>query len=271
MNPVLEETGFLRLLDLLRHLGPLAIAFSGGVDSSFLLAAAQRALGEKVLALTASTPYMAVEEVVAAAELAGKLGVRHRLVEMPIPQEIVDNPFDRCYLCKRALFSAFKGIAAGENFACLADGTNLDDSGSHRPGLRALAELGVRSPLLEAGLGKTEIRHYAQALNLSVWDKPAAACLLTRLPHGAAVRPDELRRIDQAESAMRRLGLPLVRVRCHGDLARIETDRAALSRFFVGDFADEVVRSLANCGFRHVTVDLRGYRTGSMDELSEEE
>ena len=261
----LAEPDFQRLQELLRGLDSVAVACSGGLDSSLLLAAAQMALGDRVLVLTVATPYMATGEIADAKALTAQLGVRHQVVELPMPAEIADNPPDRCYLCKLALFAELKNIAAAEGFAWLADGSNRDDLADYRPGTRALRELAVRSPLLEAGWGKAEIRRYARALNLPVWDKPASACLLTRLPHGTEVRPELLRRVEAAENALRTLGFRTVRVRCHDDLARIEVDRAEHPRLLDEAVAGAVVAALTRCGFRYVTLDLQGYRMGSFN------
>jgi uncharacterized protein len=261
----LDEPGFQRLLELLRGLDSVAVACSGGLDSSLLLAAARVALGERVLALTVVTPYMAAREIAEAKALTAQLSARHRVLELPMPESITHNPPDRCYRCKRSLFAELKAVATEEGFAWLADGSNRDDLADYRPGMRALRELAVRSPLLEAKLGKAEIRRYAQAMNLPVWNKPASACLLTRLPHGAEVRSELLRRVEIAENALRALGFGTVRVRCHDDLARIEVDRADLSRLLDESVVGEVVAALAACGFRYVTLDLQGYRMGSFN------
>ena len=264
-DAALAEAGFQRLLKLLRGLSSVAVACSGGLDSSLLLAAARLALGEKVLALTVATLYMVAHEIAQARQLTETLGVRHRVLELPMPAEIADNPPDRCYRCKRALFAELKKVAAEEGLAWLADGSNRDDLADHRPGMRALRELEVRSPLLEADLGKAEIHRYARALNLAVWDKPASACLLTRLPHGTEIRPDQLRRVEAAESVVRALGFNTVRVRCHADLARIEVDRAEQARLLNESVAGAVVAGLTGCGVRYVTLDLQGYRMGSFN------
>jgi uncharacterized protein len=262
---VLSETGLQRLLELLRGLGSVAVACSGGLDSSLLLAAARMALGDRVLALTVATPYMAAHEITQARELTQTLGVRHRVLELPMPGSITHNPPDRCYRCKRILFAELKKITAEEGLAWLADGSNRDDLADYRPGMRALRELGIRSPLLEADLGKADIRRYARALSLPVWNQPASACLLTRLPHGTEIRPEQLRRVETAENALRALGFRTVRVRCHDDLARIEVERAELARLLDESIGGAVVAALAECGFRYVTLDLQGYRMGSFN------
>jgi uncharacterized protein len=262
---ILAEAGFQRLLELLRELDSVAVACSGGLDSSLLLAAARLALSDRVLALTVATPYMAAQEIVQVWELTLTLDVRHRVLKLPMPAEIVRNPPDRCYRCKRVLFAELKAVATEEGFTWLVDGSNRDDLADYRPGMRALRELEIRSPLLEADLGKTEIRRYARALNLPVWDKPASACLLTRLPHDTEVDLHLLERVEASEQALRGLGFRTVRVRCHGDLARIEVDRTDLPRLLDESVGGEVVAALTGCGFRYVTLDLQGYRMGSFN------
>jgi len=264
----LAEPGYRRLLEVLRAMESVAVAFSGGLDSGLLLAAAHRALGDRALALTVVTPYMAAHEVAEAEALAAELGARHRVLALPMPAAIADNPPDRCYRCKSALFAELKAVAVDEGCAWLADGTNRDDLDDYRPGLRALRELGVRSPLLEADLGKAEIRRYARALDLPVWNKLASACLLTRLPHHTEVDPVVLRRIEAAERALSELGFCAVRVRCHGDLARIELDRGEHLRLLDESMGARVATALTACGFRYVTLDLRGYRMGSFNVVA---
>ncbi len=268
-SPILAEPGYRRLQEILHELDSIAVACSGGLDSSLLLAVAHRTLGERVLALTVVTPYMASREIAEAKDLTTRLGIRHQILTLPMPSDIADNPPDRCYRCKRTLFAELKTAAAAENFAWLADGTNQDDLSDYRPGMRALRELAVRSPLLEAGLDKADIRRYARALNLPVWNKPASACLLTRLPHDTEVQPALLRRIEAAEQALLNLGFGAVRVRCHGDLARIEVDRAQQARLLEDEMAARVEKALTGCGFRYVTVDLQGYRMGSFNVAAE--
>lgn len=265
IKAVLNEAGYQRLLEVLRGMESIAVACSGGLDSSLLLAAAHQALGERVLALTVQTPYMTSHEINEARALAARLGVRHQVLEWPISEEISHNPPDRCYRCKRTLFARLQTITAAEDYAWLADGTNRDDLDDYRPGMRALRELGIRSPLLETGLGKAEIRRYAQALNLAVWNKPAGACLLTRLPHGTEARPELLRRVEAAEQALLDLGFSAVRVRCHDDLARIEVHRAEQARLLEEKISTQVVAALTACGFQHITLDLQGYRMGSFN------
>lgn len=268
-SQVLTEPGYRQLLEILRDMESIAVACSGGLDSSLLLAVARTVLGEQVLALTVMTPYMASWEIAEAQDLTTRLGIRHQILTLPIPADIAYNPPDRCYRCKRTLFAELKAVAAAEGLTWLADGTNQDDLSDYRPGMRALRELAVRSPLLEAGLGKAEIRRYARALNLPVWNKPASACLLTRLPHDIPVQPEDLRRVEAAEQALLHLGFVTVRVRCHGDLARIEVDRAEQARLLEDEMATQIVAALTGFGFRYVTLDLQGYRMGSFNVVAE--
>ncbi|WP_043601586.1 ATP-dependent sacrificial sulfur transferase LarE [Solidesulfovibrio magneticus] len=255
-----------RLLADLGGLQSAVLAFSGGLDSSFLLHAASRAMGEGLTAVTLDTPYAPRAEIAEAAALAGRLGVRHVVLPVPFPEALRDNPPERCYLCKKALFAKLLELAAGEGIAHVLDGTNQDDLGDHRPGLRALAELGIVSPLLSAGIGKADIRALSRQAGLPIWDKPSGACLLTRLPHGRRVTAEELKRIDTAETWLRSLGFPAVRLRSHGDLARLEVPRDQAPAVLEADARHDIDAKLKALGYRHVTLDLAGYRMGSLNE-----
>jgi len=257
-----------RLLERLESLGSCAVAFSGGLDSSFLLHAAAEALGRRVTAFTAVTEYVPEAEVRQARRFAEELGARHVVLEIPFPEAIRLNPRDRCYLCKRELFGRILEESRKRRIAHVVDGTNTDDLGEDRPGLRALRELGIGSPLAETGFTKTEIRRHAKRLGLAIWNRPACACLLTRLPFDVPVSRDALGRVDRAETALRRRGFRSVRVRSHGGLARIEVAREERGRFFDEKLLDGVDAELKALGFVYVTFDLRGYRTGSMTEES---
>lgn len=241
------------------------VAFSGGVDSAYLLHAAHLALPGRVLAVTFATPYTPGSDVGDARALAGAMQVRHRVVECPIPDAIRTNPPDRCYLCKQALFGALIRIAGEEGMEYVLDGSNLDDLDDYRPGLRAVRELGVRSPLLDAGLNKQDIRDLSREQGLPTWEKPAGACLLTRIPHGTSVTGEELRRIDRGESFLKSLGFSSVRLRSHGVLARIELPPEAVALCLDPVLREEIDTCLKALGYRHVTVDLAGYRIGSLN------
>jgi uncharacterized protein len=261
--PSLEDATYRRLLGRLRQTETVAVAFSGGADSTFLLAAARESLGAGVIALTAVMPYMVRQEIADAITLARDLGVRHELVEIAVPEGMDTNPRDRCYLCKRALYGRLVAVADETGFSPVVDGSNIDDLNDYRPGMRALRELGIRSPLVECHINKADVRRLSRALNLSTWSKPTNSCLLTRLPAGVRFSMAALQRIEEAELFLLGRGYEWVRVRMYGDLARIEV--APDQRERVLEDAQAVIDGLEALGFRDVALDLRGYRLGSMN------
>jgi uncharacterized protein len=255
-----------RLLENLRSLGSAAVAFSGGVDSSFLCYAAAAALGPRAIAVTVVSPFLARSDLDTAKALARQVGIEHLFAEEPaIEEEVAANPRNRCYFCKKTEFGAILAIAKARGIAAVLDGSNLDDLGDYRPGLKALAELGIRSPLREAALTKAEIRELSRGFGLPTWDKPAAACLASRIPYGEHIDTDKLRRVEQAENFLRSRGFRQFRVRSHDTIARIETAREERRRFFNEALLDEVSAALKSYGFLYVAFELEGYTTGSLN------
>jgi uncharacterized protein len=257
-----------KLIDYLKNMDSLVVAFSGGVDSSFLLRAAKDALGDKAVAFTITSPYHPQWEIREAVELAKKIGVK-QIVERQeiILPEIKNNPPDRCYLCKKALFTEILKFAEEQGFKYVADGTNLDDTKDYRPGMKALKELSIKSPLLETGFTKEDIRMISKEIGLPTWNKPAYACLLSRIPYGQEITETDLRKIEKAELYMMNLGFKIIRVRLHGDLARIEVSPEERKKLFNAELLDEIAEDIKNFGFKYVTLDLQGYRTGSLNEV----
>lgn len=259
------------LLKTLEKTGGCVIAFSGGVDSSLLLAAAVRVLGKEVEAVTVNTPYFPGWELRESRELAASLGAELHVIEMDLPEELEENPEQRCYICKGRIFSRIEAHGHSRGKTVLMDGSNADDGKAYRPGMQALKEMGVRSPLAECGFTKNDVRELAKIWNLDVWNKPAYSCLLTRLPHGTGVDAELLRRVEGAEEFLIHEGFPAVRVRTHGDkgdIARIEIPPGEREEFCRIDRMDRVDGGLRKLGYRYVTLDLAGYRSGSMDPES---
>ena len=260
-----------RLQAILAGYGRVAVAFSGGVDSAVVAQAAYLACGDRAVAVTAVSPSLASGELENAQAVARQIGIRHETIstdEFTNP-EYLANPFHRCFFCKTTLYSRLTELAPRWNVDVLANGANLDDQGDHRPGLQAAAKFQVRSPLVEAGLNKAQVRAVARHWHLPVWDKPASPCLSSRIAYGVAVTPERVQRIDRAEAFLRTtFGLREFRVRLEAnDLARIEIAETELDRVLSSSSRQQIRRSLHDLGFRYVTLDLDGFRSGSMNDV----
>jgi pyridinium-3,5-biscarboxylic acid mononucleotide sulfurtransferase len=266
LEPELKTKGQ-RLLGILREMDSLVVAFSGGVDSGLLCAAAYHVLGSKLLAVTVRSPVETPGDHTFAQALAEQVGFAHQVVDFddlanPI---FVGNPPDRCYHCKLARFQGVQSIAAQFGARWIAEGSNADDAFDYRPGARAVAELGIRSPLAEAGLNKAEIRALSQAMGLIVWDRPSAPCLATRFPYGTPITLDGLRQIAAGEAYLREKGFQPVRVRHFGDTARLEVAPQSMAQLV--EAREDVLAFFKQNGFTYIVIDLAGYRSGSMNEV----
>lgn len=256
-----------RLQAIIAESGSAVIALSGGTDSTFLVSFASTVRELRVMAVTVRTPYMFSSEVNDATMFCSSIGIEHRIISMEIPVAVSSNPPDRCYLCKREVMKAVTDAAKEGGFAYVFDGTNTDDLGDYRPGLKALREYNIRSPLAEAGLTKAEIRQLAREAGLEVSDKPSNTCLLTRFPHDTEIVPENLRRAEDAERIVSEMGFPGARVRIHGDLVRIEFRKEHFDGIISEEIRLKMSAALKNLGYSYITADIEGYRSGSMNKI----
>lgn len=256
-----------RLIECLAAFDRLAVALSGGVDSALLLAEAQAVLGNRVIAVTARSPIHPEREVADAVAIAEFLGVEHLIVDSRESEhaDFLANPPERCYICKKVIFGQLISVVGKQGFSNLAHGANADDRGDYRPGMQAAEELGVAAPLMDAGLTKEDIRQMARQRRLFVWDKPSMACMATRFPYGSPILPDVVEQIKQAEAVLVDAGIEGGRVRYHGDVARVEVPLKHLTALVSDPLRMRVVERLRAIGFLHVSADLEGHISGSMN------
>ena len=258
-----------RLERILSRCGSALIAFSGGVDSTFLLAVARDVLGDRAVAATVAFPAVPAAEVKEARALARRIGARHVVVKA---DELLDlegfagNPPDRCYHCKKAILSKLGAVARRRGLACIIEASNTDDAGDYRPGRRAVRELGARSPLVEAGISKKDVRELSRARGLPTWSKPSAACLASRIPYGERITRARLSRIEKGEAVLAAAGFSPARLRDHGGVARIEVPPEEMPRLLGAGLRRRIAQKLKALGFRYAAADLEGYRSGSMNE-----
>jgi uncharacterized protein len=262
------DTKLARMRAILAPMRSVIVAFSGGVDSTFVLKVAHDAISDRVLALTTTSPTMPDEDRESALAMAQAIGARHLVVEsneLEIPGYAA-NPINRCYLCKHNLFTVCEAKAAELGIDEIVDGLNLDDLHDYRPGMQAASEKRVRHPLVEAELTKAEIRELSRAMGLPTWDRPASPCLSSRFPYGTTITPEGLAKVAAGEQLLHSMGFKIARVRFHGEVARLELERSEIARIFAPEIRDTVDREFRKIGFRFVAIDLKGFRSGSLNE-----
>jgi pyridinium-3,5-biscarboxylic acid mononucleotide sulfurtransferase len=259
------ETKTAKLDNILKNLSSFVVAFSGGVDSTFLLHRAHKIRKSEVIGITIRTPYIPSREIEEAIEYTRSFGINHKIIDVEFPELIRNNPEDRCYSCKKTIFTDLLTFADLNNYPHVIDGTNADDMNDYRPGIQALKELGIRSPLLEAGLSKNDIRELSKEADLDIWDKPAMACLLTRIPYDTEINEETLRMVERAEMTLMDQGFPGTRVRIHNDIARIECLPGYMEKIVKTPQREQIISELIKIVFRYISLVLDGYRTGNSD------
>lgn len=257
-----------KLENILCNLKSVVVAYSGGVDSTFLLYIAKKVLGKNIIAVIATSPTYTTEELSLAKKIAKKIKVKFKVIKTDELQDknFIKNPTNRCYFCKKELFSKLKEIKDKEKFENIIDGTNYDDKFDFRPGNLAKKEFGVISPLFDAKLTKEEIRYFSKKFKLPTYDKPSSACLASRIPYSEEITIDKLSKINNAETTLRNLGFNQVRVRLHQGIARIEVEKDKIDKILDKSIREKILKKLKNLGFNYITIDLHGYRTGSMND-----
>jgi len=263
----IQHEKYSKLIKTISEYKKVAVAFSGGVDSTFLLAAAQEAIGENVIGITINSYALPRYELEETKKITNLLHIKHIIIDsFEIENEIKKNPVDRCYFCKKNEFQNVIDEARKNGFDVVVDGSNMDDKKDYRPGMKAKDEINVKSPLLECGITKAEIREFSKILNLPTWDKPAYACLFSRIPYGTEIKIEDLEKIEKSEKYFIDKGFKTIRVRCHGNLARIEIAPADREKLIQEPLATDIVKNLKNFGFHYITLDIQGYRLGSFNE-----
>ena len=257
------------LKERLKELDSVAVAFSAGVDSSFLLKVAHDVLGDKCIAITGQAPFFPGWEQKEAIDFCKREGIKQLIVESTqlSDEKFTSNPPDRCYHCKKSLFQKMKDVASEEGISVVVEGSNVDDLGDYRPGRKAIEELQILSPLLDVGLTKKEIRELSKDMGLPTFDKPSFACLASRVPYGEEITAEKLKQIEESEVLLMNLGFQNLRVRHHGTLARIEVPKSDMERVMKENVREEIVDGLKKIGFLYVTLDMQGYRMGSLNEV----
>ena len=265
-NIILKEKA---LIEQLKTAGKLAVAFSGGVDSTYLLYKAHEVLGDGALAVTVKSSVLTADEFADTVAFCKQIGVKQVVIDFDVfaVEEFAANPPDRCYYCKKKIFESVKSVAEANGISAVADGSNIDDDGDYRPGMRAIKELGIVSPLKLSGLTKNDIRALSREAELPTWDMPSAACLASRFAYGEKITEDGLKRVGAAEKVIKDLGFKGIRVRVHGDIARIEASPSDIAHMMEESMRTKISTELKQLGFRYVTIDIDGYRMGSMNEV----